>query len=440
MAVDFDLTDDQRALKRRAREFAVEVLRPVAERADALADPQQAFRAMLPVYQQASQAGFTTMFLPREYGGGGASNVDFLIAIEELCAVDPGFPTIILVNALALMPIMWLGSDEQRDRWITAATTHPDHSFLAGWVVSERGGTANFDHPSPAAGIQLLAEHHPRDGHYTLNGEKHWPGNAGGWDLNGADINVCVARTDRTKGAAGALSVFVIERGTPGIEYEVIDKLAHRSCQNVTMTFHGVRVREENILARGTGDLLIHRNFTWSSPIASIAAVGVARCAYDFALKWARTYTGGGSEPIIHHQAVGNLLTEVAGRIEAARYFSWKAAHYMDRHPGQGHALGGMSKTFCGDLMQSVVFDCMRIVGVNALDKRFPMAKLYREAIVFPLYDAGNLAMQRRRTWGVMAAHPNFSADTFVDSEPLEFTREMQGFGTGFNPDRGTGR
>ncbi|MCV7358690.1 acyl-CoA dehydrogenase family protein [Mycolicibacterium fluoranthenivorans] len=429
MPIDFAMTSEQRALKRRAREFATEVLRPVAERADGLGDPQEAFLAMRPVYRHAAEAGFTTMFLPRQYGGGGASNVDFLIAIEELCAVDPGFPTTILVNGLALMPILWHGSDEQRDRWITRAASDRDGSFLAGWVVSERGGTANFDHPSPSAGIQLLARHHPRQGRYTLNGEKHWPCNSGGWDLQGADLNVCVARTDCTRGSAGALSVFVVERGTAGIEYEVIDKLAHRTCQNVTMTFRDVVVPETNVLAHGDGDLLINRNFTWSAPIASIAAVGVARCAYDFALKWAKTYTGGGSAPIIHHQAVGNLLTEVAARIEAARYFCWKAAHYLDSHPAQGHALSGMNKTFCGDLMQSVVFDCMRIVGVNALDKRFPLAKLYREAVVFPLYDAGNLAMQRRRAWGAMA-HRDFSTDTFADDEPFEFTREMQGFGT----------
>ncbi|MDX1875181.1 acyl-CoA dehydrogenase family protein [Mycolicibacterium sp. 120266] len=429
MPIDFAMTAKQSAIKRRAREFATEVLRPAAERADALADPQAAFLAMRPVYRQAAEAGFTTMFLPREYGGGGASHVDFLIAIEELCAADPGFPTTILVNGLALMPILWHGTDEQRDRWITRAASDRDGSFLAGWVVSERGGTANFDHPSSSAGIQLLARHHPRQGRYTLNGEKHWPCNAGGWDLLGADLNVCVARTDCSKGSAGALSVFVVERGTAGIEYEVIDKLGHRTCQNVTMTFRDVKVPEQNVLARGDGDLLINRNFSWSAPIASIAAVGAARCAYEFALKWAKTYTGGGSAPIIHHQAVGNLLTEVAARIEAARYFSWKAAHYLDRHPGQGHALSGMNKTFCGDLMHSVVFDCMRIVGVNALDKRFPLAKLYREAVVFPLYDAGNLAMQRRRAWGAMA-HRDFSTDAFADDEPLEFTREMQGFGT----------
>jgi hypothetical protein len=92
-----------------------------------------------------------------------------------------------------------------------------------------------------------------------------------------------------------------------------------------------------------------------------------------------------------------------------------------------------MNKTFCSELMQSVVADCMRVVGVNALDRRFPMAKFYREAAVFALYDAGNLAMQRRRTWGVMADRA-FSPDTFVDGETLEFTRSMEGYGVTTEP------
>ncbi|MDD7936879.1 acyl-CoA/acyl-ACP dehydrogenase [Actinomycetospora lutea] len=428
MAIDFELTADQKKIKDQAREFAQEVLRPVADRADALPDPQEAFRATKPVYEQAAALGYPAMFLPAEYGGGGASTVDFLVAIEELCAVDPGFPTTLLVNGLALMPVLHWGTEAQRERWIGAAAADVRGDFLAGWVVSERGGTANFDHPSPQAGIQLVADHDRARGEYVLHGEKHWPCNAGGWDLGGADVNLCVVRTDRRAGGREALSAVLVERGTPGVRYEVIDKMAHRTCQNVTMTFRGARVPEENLLAPGDGDLLVNRNFTWSAPIASMAAVAVARGAYDFALKWARTYTGGGSGPIIEHQAVGHLLTEIAARIEAGRYLCWKAAHYLDATDGEAHALAGMNKTFCGDLMQSVVVDCMRIVGVNALDRKFPMARYYREAMVFPLYDAGNLAMQRRRAWGVMA-DAAFTPDTFVDGERIPFTKAMEGYG-----------
>ncbi|MFC7656425.1 acyl-CoA dehydrogenase family protein [Pseudonocardia benzenivorans] len=220
----------------------------------------------------------------------------------------------------------------------------------------------------------------------------------------------------------------MVDRGTPGLEYEVIDKIGLRTCQNVTMRFDDVRVPEENLFAEGNGDLVVNRAFTWSAPMASAAAVGVARGAYEFALKWAKTYTGGGSSPIIAHQAVGHLLTEIAARIEAGRYMCWKAAHYLDRHDGQGHALAAMNKVYCADLMKDVVVDCMRIVGVNALDRKFGMEKFYREAIVFPLYDAGNLGMQRRKSWGVMA-DPAFTPDLFADDDPFAFTKSMEGYG-----------
>ncbi len=427
MSIDFEMTAEQKKLKYQVREFAQDVVRPCAEKGDAEPDPQAAFVAMKPAFEEAYKNGLPISFLPKEYGGGGISNVDLMIAAEELCAVDPGFPTIVLVNGLGLMPLTWFGSEEQRRKWIGQAC-NGKHDYLAGWVVSERGGTANFDHPSPNAGIQVIADHDKANGEYVINGEKHWPCNAGGWDLEGADVNLCIVRTDRTKGGKQGLSAILVERGTPGITYELIDKIGHRTCQNVTMTFRNVRVPEENAFAIGDGDLVINRNFTWSGPVASIAAIGVARGAYDFALRWAKTFTGGGATPIINYQAVGNLLTEIAAKIEAGRAMCWKAAHYMDKFDSEGQALGGMNKTFCGDLMQSVVFDCMRVVGVNALDKKFPMEKYLRESIVFPLYDAGNLAMQRRKAWGVMADDA-FSVDTFVDCEAFPFKKSMEGYG-----------
>lgn len=433
MAIDFELTPEQRKLKKLVREFAREVVKPCAAKGDAASDPQAAFLAMKPAFEEAYKLGLPISFLPKQYGGGGISNVDLLIAAEELCSVDPGFPTIILVNGLALMPLTWFGSNKQREKWIGQATGNKTNDYLGGWVVSERGGTANFDHPDPNAGIQLTADYDRANGEYVLNGEKHWPCNAGGWDLKGADTNLCIVRTDRRKGGKAGLSAILVDRGTPGITYKVIDKIGHRTCQNVTMTFEGVRVPEENVFARGDGDMVIARNFTWSGPVASIAAVGVARGAYEFALDWAKTFTGGGSAPIINHQAVGNLLTEVAAKIEAARYMSWKSAHYMDKYDSEGQALGGMNKTFCGDLMQSVVFDCMRIVGVNAVDRKFPMEKFYRESVIFPLYDAGNLAMQRRRAWGVMA-DPAFNPDAFVDCEPIIYKKSMEGYGVVSDP------
>ncbi len=82
---------------------------------------------------------------------GGLSNVDFLIAAEEIQAVDPGFGTTLLVNGLGLMPVWYYGTEDQKQRFITRATTDTSGDFIVGYAASEPpgspGGTANFDAP-----------------------------------------------------------------------------------------------------------------------------------------------------------------------------------------------------------------------------------------------------------------------------------------------------
>jgi nitroalkane oxidase len=136
MAIDFTLTEAQRKLQRNAREFAIEILQPIVRQADEQPDPQKAFEAMKGAYVECYKLGFAMGFLPRKYGGGGVSNVDLQVVAEEITAVDPGFATILLVNGLALMPLVWFGSEEQRQRWIGEATSDPRGEYLAGWTVS----------------------------------------------------------------------------------------------------------------------------------------------------------------------------------------------------------------------------------------------------------------------------------------------------------------
>jgi alkylation response protein AidB-like acyl-CoA dehydrogenase len=435
MAIDFTLTTDQKKLQQTARKFAQEVLKPVVEKADREADTQKAVQMMKGPYVEAYKLGFAMGFLPKEYGGGGVSNIDLQIVAEEICAVDPGFATILLVNGLGLMPVAWYGTEEQREKWIGAATSDPNHEYLAGWVVSEPagtpGGTANFDHPGAhPVGIGVTATHDRGRGEYVINGKKYWPCNAGGWDLKGANVNVVIVRVDSSTGGKQGLAGALVPREASGVRYEQpIDKIGHRLCQNNAMTFEDCRIPEENMFAIGDGDLIISKAFTWSGPVAAIAAVGVARSAYEYTLEWAKTYTAGGDKPIIMHQAVGYMLTDIAMRIEACRAFSWKAAHYLDQYDSEGHAIGAMSKIFCGELLFDTVFKCMQVMGVNAVDKRHPLERYLREAVIFPLYDAGNIGMQRRKIWGVMA-DPDFDPRAIADNRPIEFKKSMEGIGT----------
>ncbi|GLK55477.1 alkylation response protein AidB-like acyl-CoA dehydrogenase [Methylopila capsulata] len=428
MPIDFTLTAAQLRLRAVAREFANDILAPVVRAADEDPDPQSAFVRVKGAYVEAYKLGFATGFIPKRYGGGGASNLDLQVISEEICAVDPGFATVLLVNGLALMPLVWFGSEEQKRKWLPPASADPRGEYLAGWTVSEAagapGGTANFDSPAPyPAGVSLTATHDARNGEYVLNGEKYWPCNSGGWDLEGANVNVCIVRTAPEQGGASGLSAILVPRGTAGVSYaQPISKIGHRVCQNNHIRFENCRVPEENAFAVGHGDLCINRAFTWSGPVAAIAAVGVARSAYEYALDWAKTHTAGGDGPIMRHQAVGYALADVAMRIEACRAFSWKAAHYQDLNDSEGHAIGAMAKVFCGETLFDAVFKTMRIMGVNALDRRHPLERYLREAAVFPLYDAGNLGMQMRKIWQVMA-NPDFDPRALMESRLTPFEK-----------------
>jgi len=264
----------------------------------------------------------------------------------------------------------------------------------------------------------------------VLNGTKYWPSSSAGWDMKGANVNMVVVRTDKKKGGKDGLGALLIARGTPGMTFKPpIDKIGHRLNQNNRIEFENCRVPEENAFAVGNGHLIISKAFTWSGPVAAIAAVGVARAAYEWALDWAKTFTGGGDKPIIHHQVVGYTLADIAMRIEASRYLSWKAAHYLDLYDSEGQAFGAMAKVFACELMFDTVFKCMQVVGVNAVNKEHPLEKCLREAVIFPLYDAGTMGMQRRKIWGVMA-DAGFDPRAFMDCRSVPFKKSMEGWGT----------
>jgi alkylation response protein AidB-like acyl-CoA dehydrogenase len=430
MAIDFTLSDSQRELQASARDFAENVLAPVVREADAEPDPMKGFQRTKDAYVAAYKAGIAFCMLPSAYGGGGLSNVDLILAAEELCAVDPGFACTVLVNGLGLMPVWYYGTEEQKDRFLRAATSDPTGEYIVGYAVSEPagspGGTANFDAPmgSPV-GIGVTAD---RDGdEYVLNGRKYWPCNVAGWDGQGANASIVVVRTDREKGGTEGLSAIMVERGTPGVSFKLISKVGHRLTPNAEIIFDNARVPAANLVegTRGNGDLLINRNFAWSGPVAGIAAVGVARAAYEAALDWAKTYTAGGPHPIIHHQYPGYVLGDVAARIEACRYFCWKTAHYLDQHDYHGELIGAMCKIHCTELLFDAVYKCMQVVGVNSADKQMPFEKYLREATILPIYDAGNFGMQRRRVHGVMA-DPSFNPRALMDDEPVDFTKAME--------------
>jgi nitroalkane oxidase len=430
MAIDFTLTREQRELQRTARDFSQNVLKPIVTAADACPDPWEGFLMTHGVYKKAYELGMAFAFVPREYGGAGATNIDTQIVSEEICAVDPGFACTLLVNGLGLWPLIWWGSEAQKKKWLTKATSDPDKDFIVSWVVSEPEGSANFDHPDKhPSGLQLTADYDARTNEYVLNGRKMWNSNATGWEKKGADINIVLARTDRSKGGKEGLSVFIVPQGCQGYRVdEVLQKMGHRLSVAPRLTFDNVRVPADNLIAgsKGNGDLAITKAFTWSGAVAGIAAVGVMRAVFDEMLEWSRTFTGGSGKPIIQFQNVGYMLANMKMKIEAVRYLSWRAAHYLDCFNEEGQEVCALAKIYGGETCVEVLNDAMKLMGINSYLKDYPLEKHMRDALCFPIYDAGNMGIQRRRLHG-MIAHDSYNPLALAQNIRQEFTKDMLG-------------
>ena len=141
MAIDFTLSPEQRQVQLDARDFAENVLAPVVRGADAEPDPLKAFQKTKPAYIEAYKRGIAFCMLPKQYGGGGVTNVELILAAEEICAVDPGFACTVLVNGLGLLPVWYWGTEAQKEKVLNAATSDPTGEWIAGYGASEPAGT-----------------------------------------------------------------------------------------------------------------------------------------------------------------------------------------------------------------------------------------------------------------------------------------------------------
>ena len=180
----------------------------------------------------------------------------------------------------------------------------------------------------------------------------------------------------------------------------------------------------------GNGDLLINRNFAWSGPVAGIGAVAVARAAYEDALDWAKTYTAGGPKPIINYQYPGYVLGDVAAKIEAARYFCWKigALPRPARLPRRDARR---------DVQDPLHRDAVRLRLQVHAGRRGQLGRQEAQVRPVPARGGDPAALRRRATSACSVAASTASWSTtpfnpraFMDDEPVEFTKAMEGIDT----------
>jgi acyl-CoA dehydrogenase len=365
--MDFKLSEEQLELKELTHQFATNEIRPVA------AEYDEKNEFPVEVMKKASEIGFLTSGIPLEYGGTGFSNMDNVIVCEELAWGCAGMYTSIMANTLATTPIVLFGTDEQKKEFLTPLTT--GMSFACFGLTEREAGSDN-------AAMKTTAV---KDGDfYILNGSKTFITNAGV-----ANLGVIFASTDKTRGPRG-LSAFIIPMDLPGISVgKHENKMGHRASNTAEIYLDEVKVPAKNLLRReGFGFIIALKTLDYARPAVGAGGVGVARAAYEEALKYSQERIQFG-KPIAHFQHNAFKLADMATDIDAARLLVYRSAWMLDNNL-KASKESAMAKIVATDVAMSVSIDAVQLFGGYGYMKEYPVEKMMRDAKLLQIYEGTN--------------------------------------------------
>src|SRR5918912_1063491 len=364
--VSFALTEEQKALRALAHEFAEREIRP-KER-----DYDEHSTHPADVIAKAHEVGLMNLHIPEEYGGLGLGAFDGMLAGEELNWGCSGIGTSLGANGLGAGPVIIAGTDEQKARWLPPLLEEP---ILCSFGLSEP------EAGSDVAKLKTTAER--RGDEYVLNGSKTFITNAGH-----AAWTVVFAKTDASKGHKG-ISAFVVPMDSPGVTVEKhLDKMGQRATDTSAFSLTDVVVPVANRIGEeGDGFKIAMQTLDFTRPGTAAGAVGVAQAAYELSVDYAKQRVTF-DVPIAMHQGVNFMIADMATEIEAARLLTWQAAWRLDQGYGRRATLySSFAKRFAADTAMKVTTDAVQVFGGYGYIKEYPVEKLMRDAKLFQIYE-----------------------------------------------------
>jgi acyl-CoA dehydrogenase len=355
-----DLTPEQEEIRRVCREFAANEIRPISLQVDE-ADTE------LPreIWNKAAEIGLTSFMLPEEFGGGGMTDcLTGCLVQEELSHGCSGIGNLITSNGFFAEPVLALGDESQRRRWIEPLTgERPPLTALA---------TTEPEAGSDAASIRTSAR---RDGDdYVLSGQKSWISNGGV-----ADYCVVFATVQPGSGYRG-VTAFVLESGDEGLSWgPPMRKMGQRAIVNTELFLDDVRVPADRRLGpEGEGFRGLMQTFDRSRVTLGASATGLARAALEYATAYARERVQFG-KPIAEHQAVGFRLADMALRVDASRLLVWRAARMLDAGE-RATSQAAMAKLHASETAMWCTWAALQTLGGWGYSREYPVEKWMRDA------------------------------------------------------------
>jgi alkylation response protein AidB-like acyl-CoA dehydrogenase len=363
--MNFELTEEQIAVRDAARDFAQNVLKPgVIAR-----DNEQRFPAE--EIKQLGELGFMGMMVSPEYGGSGMDTMSYVLAIEEISKVDASASVCMSVNnSLVCWGMEKFCTEEQKQKFLVPLASGKK---IGAFCLSE-----------PEAGSDATSQRTTAidmGDHYLLNGTKNWITNG-----SSASTYIVIAQTNVDAKHKG-INAFIVERGMEGfIVGAKEDKMGIRGSDTHTLLFNDVKVPKENRIGEdGFGFTFAMKALSGGRIGIAAQALGIAGGAYELALAYSKQRQAFGKE-IHYHQAIAFKLADMATEIEAAKLLVYKSA--TDKDLGRNYdQSGAMAKLYASKVAMEQTVEAVQIHGGYGFVKEYHVERMMRDAKITQIYE-----------------------------------------------------
>lgn len=324
------------------------------------------------IYDKAIEMQLTMLEVPEQYGGMGLSRVDVAALIEEMAKADAGFATTISASGLSMKPVLIAGNEEQKK--------HVCDLIMGGgfgaFCLTEPGAGSD-----PGAGKTTAV----KDGDsYIINGRKCFITNGGI-----ASFYCVTALTDKTKGSKG-MSMFLIDRGTPGLSTgHEEDKMGIRTSNTCDVVLEDCRVPASALVGEeGQGFKIAMATLDQARAWMGCVATGIAQRGMEEAVAYGKERVQFG-KPILKNQALKFKVADMKIKIETARQMVAYALTLMDQ--GKPHTTeAAIAKCYASDIAMEVASEAIQMFGGYGYSREYPVEKLLRDAKIFQIFEGTN--------------------------------------------------
>jgi alkylation response protein AidB-like acyl-CoA dehydrogenase len=373
--MDFDLSQEQLDFRAAVREFAEEVVAPLA------AEMDERHELPMDVVKQMGELGLFGLPFPEEYGGSGADFLTLCLAIEELARVDSSIAiTLEAAVGLGANPIHEFGTVEQKERWLAPMCRG---EILGAFGLTEPGGGSDAGATNTTASLE--------GGEWVINGSKAFITNAG-TPITG--LVTITAATGQEPGGHKEISAIIVPADTPGFEAgKPYRKIGWHASDTRPLSFSDCRVPEANLLGeRGKGFAQFLRILDDGRIAIAALAVGLAQGCLEESVKYASERTAF-KRPIGAFQGLQFKIADMRVGVETARMSTYHAAWLRDRgRPYKTEA--SIAKLYASEVAVAAAREAVQVHGGYGFMEEFPVARFYRDSKVLEIGE-GTSEVQR---------------------------------------------